>query len=430
MPKKVLIITYYWPPAGGIGVVRWVKFAKYLREHGWEPIIYTTSNGSYPLKDTSMEKDVPVDLKIIKRPIWEPFQFYQFLFGKKDGQTKLDDIKWKDKASLTQKISNWIRGNFFIPDARSFWVKPSIKYLTSYLNANPVDAIVSTGPPHSIHLIALGLKKKLSLPWLADFRDPWTTMDYYQQLMLTSWANRKHLRLEAEVLNTADAVIVVGNGMKQEFEKKRHSKVMVIPNGFDEADFNNTTVELTAEFSIVYIGSFFERINPIGLWKALNELNKENHPLIKKLKIRLVGRTDQAVIQSINEFGLSGLTELISYQPHEEALRQMRTAQVLLLCVYEKTPWVLTGKLFEYFAANRPILCIGPPHGDAAQAISDAKVGQTFASIDVAGIKENLKSLYARFESGQLNVDNTTSKLFSHRNLALRVSEILNEISS
>ncbi|HEV8514325.1 MAG TPA: glycosyl transferase, partial [Cyclobacteriaceae bacterium] len=219
MPKKVLIITYYWPPAGGIAVVRWVKFVKYIRENGWEPVVFTVSNGNYPLIDASLEKDVPEGIQIIKRPIWEPHQLYRFL-AKNKKSSGLADIKPKDSASFVEKLSNWVRSNFFIPDARAFWIKPSVKFLKDYLKMNPVDAIVSTGPPHSAHLIALALKKQIGLPWLADFRDPWTTMDYYKELLLTNWADKKHHRLELEVLKTADSVTVIGNGMKVEFEEK------------------------------------------------------------------------------------------------------------------------------------------------------------------------------------------------------------------
>src|SRR5258706_879125 len=289
MPKKVLIITYYWPPAGGIAVHRWVKFSKYLSEYDWQPIIYTVSNGHYQLTDDSMLKDISENLIVIKRPIWEPYKIYQ-LFSKTKANTGPDEIKPNENISLIKKISVWVRSNFFIPDARKFWIKPSIKFLTDYLKENKIDAMVSTGPPHSAHLIAFGLKKKNNIPWLADFRDPWTTMDYYSELLLSRWADRKHHRLEKEVLTSADALTVVGRGMKEEFEMKRGREVTVVTNGFDEADFLNKNTELDKEFSIVHIGSFFARINPTGLWRALEELKNENHPLINKLKLKLTGR--------------------------------------------------------------------------------------------------------------------------------------------
>lgn len=428
MPKKVLIITYYWPPAGGIGVVRWVKFAKYLNQYGWEPIIFTVSNGDYPMVDSSLLKDVSSDLKIIKRPIWEPYKLYRF-FSKSKNTGGLGDIKPKANASFIQKAGNWVRSNFFIPDARAFWIKPSVKYLTGYLKSNPVDAMVSTGPPHSAHLIALKIKQQLGISWLADFRDPWTTMDYYHELILMGWADRKHHRLELDVLTTADALSVVGRGMQMEFEKKRGKEVTIITNGFDEADFDRTSVVPDREFSIVHTGTFFARINPHGLWKALRELRAENHPLFSHLKLKLVGRVDPSVVQSVHEAGLGDYLELVAYQPHEVAVKMMQQARVLLLCVFQEKKFIVTGKLFEYLAAANPILCIGPLDGDAAKIIDETKAGSTFASADVAGIKEELKALYQHFESGTVHAAAGSSR-YSHRQLTRHVADLLNTITS
>ncbi len=427
MPKKVLIITYYWPPAGGIAVVRWVKFVKYLRENGWEPVIFTVSNGSYPLTDASFEKDVPKNIKVIKRPIWEPHQLHRILAGNKSSSGPAD-IKPKHRASFVEKLSNWIRSNFFIPDARAFWIKPSIKFLTEYLTTNPVDAIVSTGPPHSAHVIALGLKKKLNLPWLADFRDPWTTMDYYKELLLTNLANKKHHRLEIEVLKTADKVTVVGNGMKNEFEKKSSRKVAVVTNGFDEDDFLQNETLLDEHFSIVHIGTFFSRINPDRLWLALAELKDEKHPIISKLNIKLMGRIDPLIIKSIQESGLEKFLTVSQVQPHQEAIKQMRSAQVLLLCIFEQTKFVLTGKLFEYLASKRPILCIGPVDGDAATVVKETGAGLSFSFANKTGIKQHLIDLYQKFENGELIRAQNNSQKYSHQELVKEVVSQLNQI--
>ncbi|MBE9481851.1 MAG: glycosyl transferase family 1, partial [Bacteroidetes bacterium] len=173
--KKVLIITYYWPPSGGAGVQRWLKFVKYLREFGWEPIVYTPENPEAPDIDNSLEKDIPDNLTVIKRKIWEPYTAYKKFIGQeKEQKINAGFLSENKKPKLSENISVWIRGNFFIPDARKFWIKPSVKFLTNYLKNNPVDAMISSGPPHSMHMIALGLKQRLGIPWLADFRDPWT----------------------------------------------------------------------------------------------------------------------------------------------------------------------------------------------------------------------------------------------------------------
>jgi glycosyltransferase involved in cell wall biosynthesis len=426
MPKKVLIITYYWPPAGGIGVVRWVKFAKYLEHYGWEPIVFTVSNGDYPLLDHSLGKDVPDNIKIIRQPIWEPYQLYRF-FSKSKNTGGLGDIQPKAKASFVQKTGNWIRSNFFIPDARAFWINPSVKFLTHYLRENPVEAIVSTGPPHTAHLIALKLKQRLGISWLADFRDPWTTMDYYHELLLTGWADRKHRRLEREVLLACDAVTVVGRGMQMEFEQKRGKPVTVITNGFDETDFDRTAIQRDQEFSLVHTGTFFSRINPEGLWHALELLKKENHPLVGRLKIKLVGRVDPAILESIHAFGLDSFLEMIPYQPHDVAVRIIQGAQVLLLCVFEEKKFIVTGKLFEYLAAGNPILCIGPTDGDAAAIIRDLGAGKVFLSGDVAGIKKELMARFDKFEQGEYQSPYDSSK-YSHRQLTAQVADVLNKI--
>jgi glycosyltransferase involved in cell wall biosynthesis len=427
MPKKVLIVTYYWPPAGGIAVVRWVKFVKYIRVNGWEPVVYTVSNGSYPLMDASLERDIPEGIQVIKRPIWEPHQLYR-LFLKNKNSGGLADIKPKHRASFVEKFSNWIRSNFFIPDARAFWISPSVRFLKEYLKANSVDVVISTGPPHSAHLIALALKRETGIKWLADFRDPWTTMDYYKELLLTSWADKKHHRLEQEVLTTADAVTVVGNGMKAEFEEKSRRKVVAITNGFDEDDFNADEIPLDEKFSIVHIGTFFSRINPANLWQALAELKEEKHPIISDLQIKLMGRVDPIVVESIHKAGLEDFLSLLPVQPHSEAVRQTRSAQVLLLCIFEQTKFVLTGKLFEYLAARRPIFSIGPIAGDAAAILAETNAGTTFSFSDEMGIKQHLKELYKKFKSGELKEIKNNSQKYSHRELVKEVVSQLNKI--
>ena len=290
--KKVLIITYYWPPSGGAGVQRGLKFTKYLREFGWEPVIYTVENGAYPVIDNSLEKDIPPGITVIKRPILEPYNFYKALVGEKPGK-KMNPafLSEKKKKTLSQKISVWIRGNFFIPDARMLWIKPSVKFLKKYLSENKVDAIMSTSPPHSVHLIAMQLHKALKLPWVADFRDPWTKIDFYPELKLTNWADRKHHRLEKEVLSNADAVISVGETIKQEFQEIVNRKYELITNGYDEDDVHvSDKIEMDKKFSIVHLGTLVETHKPLILWDALSQLTKENKQFADDLEIKLVGR--------------------------------------------------------------------------------------------------------------------------------------------
>ena len=199
--KKVLIITYYWPPSGGAGVQRWLKFVKYLPKFGWEPIVFTVQNGEYPVIDNSLVNDVSSNLQVIKSPIWEPYSVYKKLTGRKKEETiNSGFLVESEKSKFIENIGKWIRGNFFIPDARKFWIKPSVKTLSNFLIKHPVDIIISSGPPHSSHLIAKKLKSKFNIPWVSDFRDPWTNIDYYKELKLTKWADQKHKVLEKDVL--------------------------------------------------------------------------------------------------------------------------------------------------------------------------------------------------------------------------------------
>ncbi|HKR06499.1 MAG TPA: glycosyl transferase family 1, partial [Bacteroidia bacterium] len=308
--KKVLIITYYWPPSGGAGVQRWLKFAKYLREFGWEPVVYTPSNPENPVEDSSLFKDIPANLEVIKTPIWEPYGFYKKFVGrKKEEKINTGFLSEKKKTGFTEKVSVWLRGNFFIPDARKFWIKPSINFLSKYLTENKIDFIVSTGPPHSMHLIALGLKKKFNIPWLADFRDPWTNIDYYKDLMLSKSADKKHHQLEREVLANADLVVSIGNTMNEEFvrsqlqvDSAQLKKFHVITNGYDEEDLINNGVALDKKFSIAHIGTLVRSRNPEALWKSLSDLITSNSNFESDLEIRLVGKVDASVMELIEKY--------------------------------------------------------------------------------------------------------------------------------
>jgi len=432
MSRKVLIITYYWPPAGGIAVQRMLKFSKYLPSFGWTPVIYTVSNGEFPEIDAALLKEVPADMEVIKTKIWEPYSIYKLLTGKKSKE-RVQRVKAAGKPSKMESLSQWIRGNFFIPDTRFLWIRPSVSFLKKRLQQEKFDAIISTGPPHSNHMIALALAKSEGIPWIADFRDPWTTMDYFKDFTLTGYANRKHHRLELDVLHKASAVVVVGSSMKREFEEKGSPHVEIIHNGFDDADFAAIgDIELDNKFSIVHVGSFFKRRNPDVLWKALAQLKTENHPLLDHLEIKLIGRVDQVVLDSISKNQLDQYLNLISFIPHAEAIRHLKSAQVLLLPIdnFEGSKWVLTGKLFEYLATRRPILCIGPSDGDAAALLEEVKAGETFDYDNHQAVVSYLKKQFELYQAGKLG-SNTAGNvdMYSRRELTKKLANLLNEIS-
>ncbi|MFW5974625.1 MAG: glycosyltransferase family 4 protein [Bacteroidota bacterium] len=407
--KRVLIITYYWPPSGGAGVQRWLKFVKYLQAFGWEPVVYTPENPEAPAIDNSLAEDIPEGVEVLKTKIWEPYRWYKKFTGQKpDEKVNAGFLSEKEKPGLAEKVSVWIRGNLFIPDARKFWIKPSVKFLKNYLKAKPVDVIVSTGPPHSMHLIALALKQKTGIRWVADFRDPWTQIDFYHQLQLSKWADRKHRRLERKVLHAADKVVTVSPTCANDLEKISNKKVAVITNGFDPDDFNHLSPAESAYFELLHIGAINKDRNAANLWKALAELCLENEDFRQKLRIKLIGKTDISARKNIKENKLEKHSQIIPYLPHKEAITHSQTASLLLLPL-NNTPTVkgiVTGKLFEYFAIQKPILCIGPTDGDSAKIIKETQTGATFDFEDKEGIKNYILATFQK-ESSSFNPGNT-----------------------
>lgn len=395
--KRVLILTYYWPPSGGSGVQRWLKFAKYLPENGWQPVVYTPSNPEYPSIDPSLERDVPAEAEVIRRPITEPYSIYKRLVGmKKDDRISTGFLSDKEKPSAMERLSRWVRGNLFIPDARRFWVGPSVRFLSDYLSEHPVDLIVSTGPPHSLHLIARQLKKRTGLPWVADFRDPWTNIDFYEELMLTKRADLKHHKLEAAVLRECDKLLVVGREMKSEFSALTDAdKIHVIPNGYDADDVSDKR-EVTPDsyFSLAHIGSFSPARNVPVLWNVLAQKRRDDASFANRFRLKVVGAVDHSVSKSIQDAGLSDALVHIPYLPHEEVIDEQRKSSVLLLVVNQtkNAKGIVTGKVFEYLASGRPILAIGPPDGDLATILEECGGGKVIDYNDAEGMLEALEN--------------------------------------
>lgn len=431
--KKVLIITYYWPPGGGSGVQRWLKFAKYLREFGWEPVIYTVEDGEMPVIDHSLEKDIPEGIEILKQPIWEPYDVYKKFVGRKKEETiKTAFIDDGGKPKATEKVARWVRGNFFIPDARKFWIKPSVRYLLNYLQEHPVELMVSTGPPHSMHLIALGIKKRMNLPWVADFRDPWTNIDFYEELLLTKWADRKHKRLERKVLETADKVVSVGSTLNEELAALGAKDPLVITNGFDESDVQLTDVKLDEQFSIAHIGALSQSRNHEVLWKVLGELCQHEPGFSDYLKISLVGNVDHSAIRSIEKEGLSTFVERIEYLEHGAVIRKQQESQVLLLMLNNSpnAKGILTGKMFEYMSANRPILAIGHEEGDAAKVIRSTGCGLISGFHDADALKVHILQYYSAFKKKELVGNGSGIATFSRRNLTEQLAQAFNQLTN
>jgi hypothetical protein len=435
--KKVLILTYYWPPSGGAGVQRWLKFVKYMREFGFEPIVYTAENGEIPVIDESLQKDVPEGTVVLKTPIWEPYSFYKRFIGrKKDDKINASFLSENKKTGLTEKISVWIRGNFFIPDARKYWIKPSINFLKGYIQKNKIDLVISSGPPHSMHLIALGLKQNnKSLKWIADFRDPWTNIDFYEKLMLTKWADNKHHKQELSVLKNANIVLSIGQTMSNEFlEMYKNSggtdldKFKVVANGFDDEDVKSGVVIKDSKFSIAHIGTLVKDRNPQVLWKVLRKIVKENSDFEKQLEIKLVGKIDFFVKEQIEEYGLSKFVNKIDYLPHNKVIEEQQKTKLLLLLVNntKNAKGILTGKFFEYMSAKAPILAIGPTDGDLAEIINKTQTGLISGFNDEQGLEKNILDFF----NGKVSARNEAEvDKYSRRSLTQQLCELLKRLN-
>ena len=422
--RKVLVITYYWPPAGGPGVQRWLKFVKYLRDFGIEPVLYIPENPHYPLLDESFSDDIPDDLKIYKHSIREPYRIASVFSSKKTKRISSGIIQTKNQSFL-EKVLLWVRGNLFIPDARKFWIKPSVDFLKDVLVKEGIETIITTGPPHSVHLIGYYLKKFQALNWIADFRDPWTTIGYHKKLKISSSAEKKHKQLESDVLNSADKIIVTSNTTKLEFQQITNQLIEVITNGYDGEIASS--YKLDSKFTIAHIGSLLSGRNPMNLWKVLSNLVKENEDFKKALQLRFIGVVSEEILASISEAGLQEYIEIVGYVTHHEALAYQKSSQVLLLVEIDSvdTIGIIPGKLFEYMAAKRPILGIGPKNWEVAGIVKETKTGQMFDYSDDIELKNVLLSWFQQFQQGELQITSGSIKQYSRRELTRKLVEYI-----
>jgi glycosyltransferase involved in cell wall biosynthesis len=426
--KKLLIITYYWPPTGGSGVQRWVKFAKYLGRFGWEPVIYTPSNPEQLATDESLLTDIPVGTTIVKRRIVEPYAMYRKLFGGSSAKGVGVNPLNSQKKSFKQKLAIFLRGNLFVPDPRVSWVKPSVKFLMKYLQEHPVDAIVTTGPPQSMHLIGMHLREKTGIRWIVDFRDPWTEIHYFKHMGLLPWVAAKHRRMEQRVLETADAIIAVSAPVRDDFQARTPKPVVLITNGFDPVDFATPAPTLEPDcFSIVHTGLFASDGNPLMLWDVLARKCASDSTFKSQLRIRLAGKTDPEIFEALSVRGLSGNLENLGYQPHWKTVQLQRSANILILPLRQEPEYAkaLPGKIFEYMASRRPVLGIGQEKGAAAAMLKECGAGVMYDWDRLEPLSNYVESAWERHLAGTDGPTDGDIDEYSRISLTKKLVEIL-----
>jgi glycosyltransferase involved in cell wall biosynthesis len=432
--KKVLIITYYWPPSGGSGVQRWLKFVKYLPQSGVTPFVFTPENPAFDIRDESLLKDVPPEAEIIHFPIWEPYDaFFKVskLFGGKKS-TKPTDLVTAKNTSLFQRVSTWMRGNLLIPDPKIFWIRPSVKFLVDFIRDNKIDTIITTGPPHSIHFIGYYVKKKLKhVTWLADFRDPWSEWGFLDTLMVGSFSKSIHRRLQGKILKNADIVTSITPFYVRQFETLSNRKVHLLTNGYDEDDFRQLAVEKTEKFIIRHVGIVNEKCDPRPFMQALKEAMTEDHIFASLVQVDFVGEVHASFKSYVlaDEI-LSRVTSFSPPVPHKELIRLYNRSSLLLLVLegYKDAAGYMPGKLFEYLATGLPVLGVGPAEGDASDLMMSAGIGKMLDGYRVSTIKTEMLAHFSEWKlAGKGVVKGNGFKKYSRRSLTgTLVNEILN----
>jgi glycosyltransferase involved in cell wall biosynthesis len=424
--KKVLIITYYWPPSGGAGVQRWLKFSKYLPEFGWEPIILTVDpeKASYAQIDESLTDDVNKDIRVFRTDTFELYSVYRLLSKKKD--IPYGGFSNESSESLFNKFARFVRGNCFIPDPRRGWNRYAFKKACELISEFDVADVITTGPPHSTHLTGLKLKKQFDIRWIADFRDPWTDIYYYKELSHTKMAKWFDRNLEKRVLGSADTIVTVSNDLKRILKSKNSSetdKFSVVHNGYDESDFENIeSIRSDDKFIITYTGTISDSYDISGFIDALKAVCSIYDD---KIIMQFVGNVPDSIISKLNDSGLSKNLKISGYVPHVESINFLANSDLLLLVIpsVKNNKGIVTGKIFEYMASLKPVLCIGPEDGDAAEILTQCLAGETFEYSKGEEIKEYIINSINEKNPAL----NSNPYIYSRKNLTNKLSDLLDQ---
>ena len=423
--KKILIITYYWPPSGGAGVQRWLKFAKYLPEFGYEVHVLTVNaeTANYPQLDESLLSEVPQNIHVHTTKASDPYVIYS-LFGRKAPSSGFANETVNGISGLVKKLARFIRGNMFIPDPRKGWNQYAIKKANELIDMHGIDMVVTTSPPHSTQLIGLELKKTRNIKWVADMRDPWTKIYYVSELLQTKWAKNRNAKMERAVLENADCVITVSQSLAGEFcelaPRLKQENVKVIPNGFDEDDFQ-FDIPLDKQFTVGYMGTITEQYDVTALLKTVGSIEAD-------IAFRFIGDAPAQVRNRIEE--VSTKTEFTGYLNHDKAIEKAAACSVLLLVIpkIENNKGILTGKIFEYLALKRPILAIGPVDGDAAAILNETGAGKMFDYADETGIRQFLEEQLKHFQETSTSPKTSHVGFYSRRALTKKLDVVLRSL--
>jgi glycosyltransferase involved in cell wall biosynthesis len=405
MTRKVLIISYYFPPSGGAGVQRVLKLVKYLPRYGWQPVVLTVNeNADFPARDPSLLAEISKETSVHRTRIFEPYGLYRKWTGKK----KTDPIDIAANAQTTggsaaEKLSEWVRATFFIPDARRFWKRPAMAEAVKILRSEKIDLIFSSAPPYTCHLIGMALRGRNAVPWVADFRDSWVG---WLSTPTRWWLPEKIDRhLERSVLTRADRIVSVSNGVKRDLLSRNPeiepNKWSVIPNGYDGSDFEGLTAAPRRDrFVLTYTGSMYGKRNPETILAAVQSLFAANPEFRNRLLIRFVGRVDVRYVNAFQKLG--DAFEHIPYVPHRVSLGYLLDSTALLLVIDEAAAAssIVTGKLYEYLRAARPILAVAP-EGEAAALIRSLGAGSVVSSDDPAEAEKTLLGWMRLWDEGK-----------------------------
>ena len=426
--KRLLVISYYWPPSGGITVLRTLKLVKYLSELGWECVVFTTTPDGYEVLDDRNAADVPDSVQVHRIASFNPIRSFKQFTGRKKSEPMLDVFsKSQSGTSRWDNLGVWIRGNFFIPDARAPWIRPTVKAILNWSRDHAVDAMFSDGPPHSNTAVALAVKKQLNIPWLADFQDPWTQVDYYEKMRIGKRADRRHKAMEQAVFQHADAITIASPTWKKDLESIGARNVEVLYYGYDERDFEGIEPSEPDAFVVFHGGLLGADRNPRAFFQALSELRDQRFD--RPVQIRLAGQVDQTVIEAAEEVGLGDSLVLLGYITRRQVLQELASASLLIMPINQASNAAgrIPGKLFELMRAGKPILAFGDPDGDVARLLKETGTGALYRYEDLDGIRTALQAERNAAPSPS-SASRTPLSAFSNERLAGTVAQRLEQL--